>query len=196
MLSGRQLTQVHRRQQIALRAATRREVARLWPALDWTNLDASYPAFAAEVAALVARNRRTSAGVAAAYLRAFRVASGLDGDLRIALPDALPREQFATSLRVTSIVAAKRSASNGVDPDAAMNNALAMASGAMARLVLNGGRDTVTRTIATDPQAKGWTRVLGGGGCDFCRPRAGVRMTSAEVFEAHDHCACTAEPRY
>lgn len=195
-LGTRGLTVMHRRQQLALRKTTIAQMEKLWPALDWADLDKTYPGFAAEVAALVSKNRRTSSGLAAAYLRAFRIASGLSGDVRIVVPPMAP-EQFTTSLRVTSLVAAKKSAALLVPADIAMTNALTQASGAMARLVLNGGRGTVNQTIRNDDAATGWRRVLGGGGCDFCKLLAGrVYPRDNADFDAHDKCGCTSEPVY
>lgn len=195
-LGPRELTVMHRRQQLALRKATIAQMEKIWPALNWADLDRTYPGFAAEVAAVVAANRKVSSGLAAAYLRAFRVASGLSGDVRIVVPPMAP-EQFKTSLRVTSLVAAKKSAARLVDPNVAMTNALTQASGAMARLVLNGGRETVTQTIRGDSDAVGWRRVLGGGGCDFCRLLAGrVYPRDNADFDAHGKCGCTSEPVY
>ena len=195
-LGTRELTVMHRRQQLALRKATVAQMEAVWPALDWANLDKTYPGFAAEVAALVSNNRKTSSGLAAAYLRAFRVASGLSGDVRIVVPPMAP-EQFKTSLRVTSLVAAKKSAARLVAPEVAMSNALTMASGEMARLVLNGGRETVNQTLRSDSAARGWRRVLGTGGCDFCQMLAGrVYPTDNADFDAHGKCGCTSEPVY
>lgn len=195
-LGTRELTVMHRRQQLALRKATIEQMEQIWPALDWADLDRTYPGFAAEVAAVVAANRKVSSGLAAAYLRAFRVASGLSGDVRIVVPPMAP-EQFKTALRVTSLVAAKKSAARLVAPEVAMTNALTQASGSMARLVLNGGRETLTQTIRSDDAAKGWRRVLGGGGCDFCKLLAGrVYPRDNADFDAHDKCGCTSEPVY
>lgn len=195
-LGTRELTVMHRRQQLALRKTTIAQMERIWPALDWADLDKTYPGFAAEVAAMVSKNRRTSSGLAAAYLRAFRIASGLSGDVRIVVPPMAP-EQFTTSLRVTSLVAAKKSAALLVPADVAMTNALTQASGAMARLVLNGGRETVNHTIRNDTAATGWRRVLGTGGCDFCKLLAGrVYPRDNADFDAHGKCGCTSEPVY
>ena len=195
-LGARELTVMHRRQQLALRAATIAQVRKIWPALDWEDLDRSFPGFAAEMLKVVSKNRGTSTGLAVAYLRAFRVASGLSGDVRIVVPQ-MPAEQFATSLRVTSLVAAKKSAAALVPADVAMTNALTQTSGSMARLVLNAGRETVTQTIQADDEARGWRRVLGGGGCDFCRLLAGrVYPRDNAGFDAHDKCGCTSEPVY
>jgi hypothetical protein len=195
-LNARQLTMIHRRQQLALRKTTIAQMEKVWPALDWADLDRSFPGFAASVLTLVSKNRRTSSGLAAAYLRAFRVASGLSGDVKIVVP-VMPREQFTTALRVTSLVAAKKSAALLVPADVAMTNAFTQSSGSMARLVLNAGRETVNESLKVDPKARGWMRVLGGGGCDFCRMLAGrVYPTDNAGFDAHDRCGCTSEPVY
>lgn len=196
-LTTRQLTVVHRRQQLALRRVTLAEMRKLWPALDWENLDSTYPALAGATAEMVARYRRTSAGLAAAYLRAYRVASGLDGDVKIVIPQALNVEQMDSTLHSLTVAAAKTSAAKGVLAPEAMSNALTRSSGAMARLVLDAGRETVTRTIQSDEQATGWRRVLGGGGCDFCRKLAGrVYPRDNADFDAHGKCGCTSEPVY
>lgn len=196
-LSPRQLTQVHRRQQLALRQVTLAEMERLWPALDWARLDSTYPQFAGLVAEMVAKNRRTSAGLAAAYLRAYRVASGLGGDIKIVIPQTVNVEQLDAGLHSTAIATVKKAAVQSVAADVAMSNALVLASGAMSRLVLNAGRETVNETIRADSKASGWRRVLGSGGCDFCRKLAGrVYPRDNADFEAHGKCGCTSEPVY
>lgn len=196
-LSPSQLTQVHRRQQLALRQVTLADMERLWPALDWARLDATYPQFAGLVTEMVAKNRRTSAGLAAAYLRAYRVASGLGGDVKIVIPQTVNIEQLDASLHSTAIATAKNAAARSVAADVAMGNALTLASGAMSRLVLNAGRETVNETIRADDKATGWRRVLGGGGCDFCRLLAGrVYPRDNADFEAHGKCGCMSEPVY
>lgn len=195
----RELTQTHRAQQLFLRRATVAQMAKLWPALDWARLDATYPAFALRVARLVQVNRTTSAGLAATYLRAFRQASGVPGEVKVVFAEPLPVEQFAAALRVTSVVALKNAASAGTLAAEAMGNALTLTSGSMARLVLNAGRETTTKTLTVDMRADGWRRVLGGRGCSFCRMLAGrgaVYGAQGADFQAHDHCGCSAEPVY
>lgn len=195
----RGLTQTHRAQQLVLRRATVAQMARLWPALDWARLDTTYPAFALRVARLVQVNRATSAGLAAAYLRAFRKASGVPGDAKAVFAEALVADQFSASLRTTSVVALKNAAAAGTARDEALGNALTLTSGAVARLVLNAGRETTTATITADPEASGWQRVLGSGGCPFCRMLAGrgaVYGAASADFASHDHCGCSAEPVY
>lgn len=193
------LTQRHRAQQLLLRKATVQGVRRAWPALDWTRLDATYPALAVDLARLVELNRKTSAGLSAGYLREFRRAHGIDGRARIDLAKPLIVDQFNASLSTTSIAAIKKAAAEGVAADLAMAAALVQVQGAMTRLALNGGRETLMQSLAVDPRAAGYQRVLGGGGCDFCQMLAGrgaVYSADTADFPAHDHCGCTAEPVY
>jgi hypothetical protein len=186
----RTLTQQHRAQQLLLRRTTVGQVKRIWPMLDWARLDATYPVFAATAARLVEQNRRTSGGLTAGYLRAFRTASGIPGEARATL---------GGSLRATTIAAIKTAAANGIAADIAMANGLTQASGAVARLVLDGGRETFMGTIQNDSAASGWQRVLGGAGCDFCAmlaDRGAVYKEDTADFASHDHCGCSAEPSY
>ncbi len=193
------LTQRHRAQQLLLRRATVAQVGRLWPALDYARLDATYPSMAVAAARLVEANRRTSSGLAAGYLREFRRTAGVKGRPKIVMASPLIVDQFAISLRTTSVAAIKTASSEGTAADVAMRNALVQTSGAMARLVLNAGRETVTQSVGADPAGLGYERVLGGAGCDFCQilaGRGGVYSEGTADFEAHDHCGCSAEPIY
>jgi hypothetical protein len=194
MLTPSQLTSLHRREQLALRRATQAEMRRVWPALKWADLDSSYPGLREAVATLVARNRRLSTGLAASYLRAYRVASGRSGAVQMVIPP-LDRAQFDTSLEVTSKVVVKNAAGRGATEAVAMAAGLAVASKAMSRLVLEGGRQTVAETVRVDLEASGWRRILGSGGCDFCRDLAG-EVVSDDVGHFHDGCGCTTEPVY
>ena len=142
------LTQRHRAQQLLLRKATVAQVSKLWPALDWNRLDATYPAFAVQVARLVQTNRQTSSGLAAAYLRAFRRASDVPGDVKAVFAAPLVVDQFQASLHTTSVAAVKNAAGSGADELAAMADARTQTVGAMARLVLNGGRETLLGSLA------------------------------------------------
>lgn len=193
------LTQRHRAQQLLLRKATIQGVMKAWPALDWMRLDASYPELAVQLGRLVELNRRTSAGLAAGYLREFRKTAGIDGAVKIDLAKPLVVEQFNASLSTTSIAALKTAAARGTSTEVAMANAMTLVQGAMARLVLDAGRSTITASLVGDHQARGYRRILGGSGCDFCQMLAGrgdVYSADTADFEAHDRCGCTAEPVY
>lgn len=193
------LTRRYRRQQAALRAKVLKDLRRLWPALDWSQIDRTYPAWAAAVGALVQRERRTAASLAAAYLQAFRKVEGAPGEARIIREEGIPPGQLGASLRVTAPVAFKRGIANGMTEEEASNNAFVMASGAVTRLVLEAGRKTLLRSLAEDRHADGWRRVTSGNACAFCRMLAGrgaVYSARTADFSAHDHCLCSAEPAY
>jgi hypothetical protein len=80
-----------------------------------------------------------------------------------------------------------------------MQAALTRTSGAVARHVLNGGRDALLASVAADRKTVGWIRVTSGDPCPFCAMLAGrgaVYAESAADFQSHDHCSCSAEPQY
>lgn len=196
MASTVEVTQAYRRQSLALRAQTLRDLQKLWPALDFHDLEHTYLAWFTGASTLIQRDRSRAAGLASLYLRAHRVAAGVAGVPRVHLAGPAPAGQLATSLLVTTVVAIKRSVSAGKLAEQAMADAFVQSSGSATRLVLAAGRETVTETTKADPHTAGWQRVTSGTGCAFCRERAGISITSDVVFEAHDHCACSAEPVY
>jgi hypothetical protein len=116
----------------------------------------------------------------------------------VKLAGAAPAEQVATALRVTTLVAIKKSTMAGKTAELAMRDAFVQSSGAATRLVLDAGRDTIRQTTVADPRTAGWQRVTSGG-CDFCAMLAGRGAVYSEAtadFASHDHCACSAEPVY
>jgi hypothetical protein len=67
--------------------------------------------------------------------------------------------------------------------------------GASVRVVLNGGRNTVTNAAAGDNVATGWERIVESSPCAYCAMHAasgGVRKDQSFSFRAHDHCTCLA----
>lgn len=191
------LTHEYRAQNALLRSQTLRDLQRLWPALSYTNLDGTYPLWFAGAATLVTRDGRRAAGLASLYVKRVRSKAGITGAAPIRLA-ANPPTKVETALRVTSIVAIKRSALAGKAPEIAMADAFTQSSGAAVRLILDAGRDTVRNSVLADPQAAGWQRVTSGG-CDFCQmlaDRGEVYTEATADFESHDHCACSAEPVY
>lgn len=68
-------------------------------------------------------------------------------------------------------------------------------SGSAVRLVMNGGRNTVTRAAANDPSAMGWERIIEPRSCSYCSRLAasgGMSKTTSDKFHAHDDCQCLA----
>lgn len=188
------LAEQHRLQQLALRALTVRQILRIWPMYDEENIAASWPAVQEALTALIWLRHGQSSALAARYYRAARFQSGLGGDAPIELASPPPLEQLNASLGYVGQFLPMKQAALGRRNVA--QAALVMVTGATTRLVLNGGRETLTKTIGTDRRAKGYRRVTSGKPCDFCSMLAGRGAVYGEDtadFEAHDHCSCSAE---
>lgn len=202
--TGAKLTQWHLQQQLALRALTLRQLARLWPL--W-NLDDpnSYGLFIEAALPLVATGNRRSAALAAQYYTMFR-ALELPQSLQLGwqgireLPPAPAPAVMRSSLANVTMAGVFNALGAGQNRSQALANGFVRLSGEATRLVLNGERDTILQAVEEDPQALGWMRVSGGDPCAFCAMllSRGAVYKSEETasFEAHDHCQCGAEPFY
>lgn len=198
MAATDQLTAEYRRQSLALRSATLRDLRRIWPALDWRDLEGTFPAWLAGAGTLVQRDRRRAAGLASRYLEAHRMAARVPGAPEVRLAPQIDAQRLETALRVTSLVAIRRGFGAGFSPEKAMANGFVQSSGSATRLVLDAGRETIRRTTLADSRTQGWRRV-GSPSCDFCRMligRGAVYTEASADFQAHDHCGCSAEPVY
>lgn len=198
--AGARLTELHRTRQIAVRAGALRDLTRLWRAVDPTDLRRTITPFA-EAAGIVIRARHeTSATVAVRYFEAFRAAEGIAGAMAIITGEAPALELAAGLVRGAGIVGIVRSREAGFSASASARNGLVRVAGTASDLVLAGGRDVITQAADADPETGGrWQRVTSGKACSFCAALAaqGPRFTEHSVrFEAHNHCACTAEPAY
>lgn len=153
------------------------------------------------------RDLATRNGVA--YFAAFREAEGIRGGARARAAKAMTYEQFLVGMRatlLTSLAGGMRRANHAEDAaqaalylDEASDMALSGASGSLIRNVLDGDRETVLDSIRTDKVAKGYARVTDSNPCDFCEMLAGRGAVFGEEsadFEAHDKCACSAEPSF
>lgn len=190
-------TRQHRQLQLALRARTLRDLLTLWPALDLADL-ATFPAWRQAVGAVITRDRAVSVGLSTAYLQqVWRLEGIAPGPLVTPAPPAA--EQVTSSLAVTSVRSYERALSTGRTPSAARAVALVTSSGAAARLVLDGGRETVAESVRADSRALGYRRVTDGRPCHFCAllaSRGAVYGKDTARFESHDACGCGAEPVY
>lgn len=112
-------------------------------------------------------------------------------------PEPMTAAHFARAMRLTGPVAAKSAIAAGRPPADAIAGAFVQHAGAASRLVLNAGRDTVTRTAIRD--GAGWQRVASPGACDFCQmlaDRGAVYREATVHFRSHNFCTCAAEPVY
>lgn len=196
--TGRRLTEQHRQSQVALRARVVRQLVGLWQGFDPDDIDVSWQRIAPFVMQIATQGRQISEGLSATYYRGFRAAEGVTGappSVELS-PDWRARAQ--ASFYLTGPVAAKALVKIN-RPDVAQQ-ALVHLSGSLSRVVLNAGRETITETVAHDERALAWFRVTDGDPCSFCAMLASrgpvYRTRESGAFQAHDACACTAEPQF
>lgn len=190
------LTERHRVAQLGVGALVVRRMQAAWATLDPEDLDGTFADWLALVTAIVESGRAVSSQLAANYLNALR-AQRVGARFPPVLADALDSAKLSTSMLVTGPVSI-RSNLTRMTLERATSIAEERSAAAAMRHSMNGGRETITETIKSDPRGRGWERVTSGNACDFCESLAG-RVFSVEDsagFEAHDRCGCSAEPVY
>lgn len=198
---ARRLTEAHRLAQTRIGAHLVSQLAAVWPLLDPGDIDGTIERWLSAAIPIVRSGRATSARLAAAYMQTFRALElGLEpGRFTPAIAEEIDTAAVTTSFVLTG-PARIRQASALLRPlQPVLRTALRESASAGMRHALNGGRDTVTRTVSEDAKALGWARAASGKACSFCALLAGrgpVFSDSTVDFRAHDHCTCTAEPVY
>jgi hypothetical protein len=213
--AGRLLTENHRRRQLAVRARSLQEflvLTRLW---DVSRPESFNRLVEAAIPFVQARNG-TSAAEAARYFEAFRTAEGVTGQAAATVGSSLPRDKIAGSLYSTGQSQALRALQSGLGVESVRQTTVATMSGAVTRLVLDGGRDTVLESSLQDRQIISWMRVTSGDPCPFCAMlasrgpaytsrdsaiavtgRGGRPRGNRQIGESyHDNCVCSIEPYY
>lgn len=198
--AARRLTEAHRLAQARLGAQVVQTMLAIWPLLDPGDLDATTERWIRAATPIIRSQRLASARLAANYLTLFRRLEIGDADPVVpVLAESVDESQVATSLLVTGPVAVKTHMRISPVVARAMDIGRSMSSGSAMRHALDGGRQTVTDTIAIDDRALGWARTVSGHPCGFCAmlaSRGPVYRDDTVGFDAHDHCSCGAEPIY
>lgn len=194
----RALTEKHRKAQLAVRAATLRDLLKLWPAFSINDISGSWPAFEEAVLLLIQARSKTSGGLASVYYRDLRRTLEVGGKAtpRLVLPDT---DSIVTGLRVVGPANAGKQLALGRQVQKVAANTLVNISGQTTRHVLNAGRKTVDASVMADTKAVGWSRVTSGNACAYCSDLAaqGTIYKSESIdFTAHDHCSCFPEPAF
>ena len=189
------LTLDHRRVQLALRAETLRDLLKIWPAFDLSNISRTWPAVERGLLALIQARGATSSGLASAHYRQFRKSQEVPGRAvpRIA---SIPDTEIIAGLRMAGPVAAAKYLAQGRAIEDVEKNRLVDVAGAVGLYVLNHGRQTILESARADKHATGWERVVTTGACSFCQKFAGRTAPLGADFSAHRSCACTAETVY
>jgi hypothetical protein len=196
--AGATLTSWQYSQQLAIRASLLGNLQRLWPLFRPGDF-ATFDGFARLAAVLVRGANQASAQLAGRYLVAFRAVEGQPASIAPVLADPPAEDIVASELRATGFMGTLNAVRAGLPLAAAAANGWVRASGSASSMALAGGRDTIVATVDADPRVSHWQRVTGGDPCAFCAMLAGrgaVYREETVDFQAHDHCACSAEPEY
>lgn len=203
--AGRQLTEWHQKQQVALSDALVSDVGKLWKL--WSPSDsASYEAFETAMLLLIQNRASNSAAIAAKYVEFFRAIDGPTAAARkiatVPLAAGATKEQIRKSLAVTAQATVLRALEAGEPFEKAMQTGLASVSGSASRLMLQAGRDTILEEVERDSHIVGYTRVAGADACAFCAmvasrgPVYKTESTAGKFNAWHDHCNCGVEIVY
>lgn len=196
--AGRRLTEAHRLAQARLGRQTVLQMLTLWPLLDLSNLDRSFPNWLRAALALVSARRTQSSGLAGTYLTSLKMLEiGKASEPQPA--PVLDERRFATSMLVTGPAAIRAGLVRGDKLPRLAQIAQTTSARAAMRHTLSGGRDTIANTVAADRDVRGWARVTSGRPCAFCAmlaSRGPVYAKGTVDFKTHDGCGCTAEPVY
>lgn len=190
-------SQQHRQAQLAIHAATERDMARLLAGLDLSR-PATWPAFERAALLLVRARGRVSAGIAHAFYRSDRRAAGILGN-------APPmRATPATAEIVAGFRAMRVNAERHLrllrSLEEVREAAAVNLTGVATKYVLDHGRDVLLHAVQDDPRAKGWSREVAGTACAFCTMLGGrgavYGSQESASFQSHRHCTCTAAPAW
>lgn len=200
--------QRYRRTQALMAARMAQQVLRVWRELmNPAKVDASWPAVRAALIPIVEQAREQSAALArAAYTDARRDAGVPGGELAPSDPLPLALKRLESALDVTGPVEFKKAIAAGRTPQQAMDAAAVRMVGSTQYLALEGGRQVMQRSIASDERATGYARVTDADPCAWCAMLAsrGPVYKSAKTAgdpraggdSYHDHCACQAWPAF
>lgn len=184
--------------------------------LNPNRLQATVPVWIEAVHTLVVRYSEVSATLAADFYDGEREAAEVPGVFTVPLADPPPQEQTEATLRWATKDLWPRTEEEAtpaqLEPlDVRLEQAEKKTEGAVDRLVLNTGRETVRQAVQQDRDAVAWARGAALGCCSFCAlmaSRGAVYRTAGtagrdanERFEGntgeakfHNWCRCVVIP--
>lgn len=188
------LEEKHRKAQLVLRAATLRDLLKLWPAFDLNDIPRTWPAFETAVLLLIKARGTTSSALARAYYREYRRDSGLD------VPRLEPAnmDKAAAGLTVVGEINAAKQLAQGRPIEEVEKTSLVLVSGEVTRHVFNAGRATLLGALAAESKVFGresrWRRQTDSNPCPWCSEQSRFTFPTTMSFSAHSHCACFPVP--
>jgi hypothetical protein len=189
------LTVKFRNDQAAVADHTRDSIKALWDVhMDPGNFDGSWNDLGPIFKIIIAQHFAGSAADAAEYYRNMKVVHGFSYPKIFAAP--LLAGHVNNMARSVANGSFRHNITKGKEPSAASLSARNTFSGASARFVLNGARNTITNAVANDPDVDGWERLIEPDACSYCVSQAvkGPFKPGNRGFRAHDNCYCLAQP--
>lgn len=205
-----------RQAQSGLSALLLRDLRGLRRLINPNRLQSTLPTWIEAVAALVARYAEASASLGADFYDGERETAGFAGTFTVRVADPPPDEQTSNSLHWATKDVWSRDEDEAsvaqLEPlDVRLDAAMSKADGAVSRLVLNAGRETVQDAVRQDRGAVAYARAAALGCCAFCAlmsSRGAVykdRGTVGEdandrfvgddsVIKYHNYCRCQPIP--
>lgn len=194
-LSGQVLLQRYSQSQQSIAQRAAQAIVNLWTRIiDPAHFNDGWKTLGPLVNGIIATHYDASAANAAQYYANSRV---IAGNAYMAVPGQTPDMAYINNVADAMGPGQFYHFLPEQPADAASGMARDALRGASTRMVMMGGRDTVTATAHQDPEARGWERVINPGACGFCAMLAGrgaVYKASTVDFRAHDHCHCVARP--
>ena len=198
--AGTALTDLHRKQQLALKAQVIAEILKLYPMWVPDN-PGSYQALEEALLLLVQARSSQSAALSARYYELYRVAE--TGLVRATVPLAVvaTEEVIREAIGATARGGTYRALVAGKPLEQALKNGLVQVAGAITKQVEDTGRRTIMDETGRDDRCLGWCRVTGGKPCAWCSmlaSRGPVYKGDANSIDIwdHEHGDCSAEPAY
>jgi hypothetical protein len=199
----RAITAAHYEAQLGIRARVLRQLWLVWALFSPDDIESSWERIEPAVLALTLGGAQQSAALSATYYRMLRQIRGVRGEAPVRLAQLRPEDVLFFLMLAGPRTAQALRATGRLD---VFEQTFATLAGQVARSVLDGGRQTITDSVAADRQAVGYTRLTGAKPCAFCAmlaSRGPVYKTAASAEQRsrdndayHLHCACTAEPVY
>lgn len=197
MATQTQLAEAQRVEQARLSAEVTRDVLALWLATYEPRAPAVWRALIAALAAIVNRFRNESSRSAISYYMESRSAARVPGLFVPRPAPEPPRELIEATAQITGARAYGRAAGRNLPEARAMQNSGVQVAGALARITLDAGRQTILSAVEEDREAIGWIRITDANPCAFCSmlaSRGAVFSEDTVSFQAHAHCACIGAP--
>lgn len=169
-----------------------------WAYLNAAQMKQTMPDFTARIAALIHRFAPASATLAAQFYRQQRRAAGITAPFTPRPASPPPLEQIGKT--VSWAIGDLWTVGTDAQPEPEQQmvaTAQKRLAGAVDKLVLDTGRNTIIANVAADRHAKAWARVPEPGCCYFCAllaTRGAVYNERSVDFKTHDHCRCQPEP--